>query len=69
MLSKHIHTIRGFFREQDGSAAVEYALMVSAILGFCLASVLFLGDAVSDKIEAPNIAIKVAFSHDDRHDP
>lgn len=41
----------GFFKEEDGATAVEYALMVALIAAVIIIAVTAIGDNASDKFD------------------
>lgn len=49
-----------FLAEEDGPTAVEYAVMIGAILAVCIAAVVFMGTKNSESFEASSTAIASA---------
>ena len=54
------NAISRFLAEEDGSTAVEYAVMLGAILAVCIAAVTFMGNSNRESFEASSAAISGA---------
>ncbi len=52
-----------FLREEDGPTTVEYAVMVSLILGVCIVAITVLGAETNDTFDESSTAISGAFGN------
>ena len=57
MFKNTVHAIKWFLREEDGPTAVEYAVLVSVIIGVCFASVLPLVEKINASFHSSSGAI------------
>ena len=55
--------VRDFFAEEDGTTAVEYAVMISLILATLIGSYYLLAVATKDSFDASSEAITGAFGN------
>ncbi len=55
--------IWNFCAEEDGPTAVEYAVMLSLIVGVCIASIGSLSNAVGDSLNSSSAAINAAMGN------
>ena len=60
-ISTRIKSISRFLIEEDGTTAVEYAVMIGLILGVLIGSALLLGPAVDDSFDDSATLISGAF--------
>lgn len=50
-----------FIVDEDGAAAVEYAVMLSLIVGVCLASITMIANQTGESFDTTEVAISDAF--------
>ena len=60
-ISRQIKSISRFLIEEDGTTAVEYAVMIALILGVIIGSVALLGPALNTSFEESGDAMTGAF--------
>ena len=63
MFKKSFHSVCRFLREEDGPTTVEYAVMVSLILGVCIVAITVVGSDTNDKFDQSSTAISGAFGN------
>lgn len=56
-------TVAEFLAEDDGTTAVEYAVMLALIIGVCIASVQFLAGKTAESFDTSGAAIAGAFAN------
>jgi pilus assembly protein Flp/PilA len=61
--SSIIDSVVDFLREEDGPTAVEYAVVLSLIIGVCVASVNLLSEATVGSFNESSDAITGAFGN------
>lgn len=62
-MSTFFQATLGFFQEEDGTTAVEYAVMLALIIGVCIGSVTVLATATADSFNTSANAIIGAFGN------
>ena len=63
MFKNALDSIGLFLREEDGPTTVEYAVMVSLLLGVCFFAIAFLGAETNDTFDQSSTAISGAFGN------
>ena len=63
MFKNSLNAITRFLLEEDGPTTVEYAVIVSLIMGVCFTAVLFLGGRTNDSFDQSSVAIAGAFAN------
>lgn len=58
-----IQIVGSFVDEEDGTTAVEYAVMLALILAVCIGSVTVLASRVADSFDTSSNAIAGAFAN------
>jgi pilus assembly protein Flp/PilA len=62
MLSSLVHGTLNFLREEDGPAAVEYAVMLALILVLCISAISALGSNAANTFTSVSNKVKVTSS-------
>lgn len=55
--------VKTFFQEDEGTTAVEYAVMLALIIAFCIGSVFFLATQTANSFDTSAAAITGAFAN------
>ncbi|MDC0287939.1 Flp family type IVb pilin [bacterium] len=55
--------IKKFLAEEDGPTSVEYAIMLSMIIGICIVAVVYLATKTGDSFDSSSGAISGAISN------
>jgi pilus assembly protein Flp/PilA len=62
-MSSHQSAVTVFLAEEDGTTAVEYAVMLAMIIAVCIISVTFLASKTADSFDTSADAISGAFGN------
>ena len=63
MIQTSLQAVTRFLQEEDGPTTVEYAVVLSLILGVCIASIGHLATAVGTSFNTSSAAINAAISN------